>query len=154
MPATSIAQRRAIAIAEHNPTKSYARNRALVEMAPQAQHDFASTPERGLPQYVGKYAAGGPVAPQAYYQQGGEVDDSMAARPVLPNTPSMNQPQTVGYAKGGLVGPLRVAPPVVPVKGKPKIGVSKPGKVAPKAPKLSRAQRVAKFEDDNGDAEV
>lgn len=43
MPAVSDAQRKAIAIAEHNPNKLYARNKGLLKMSPQDMHDFAST---------------------------------------------------------------------------------------------------------------
>jgi hypothetical protein len=49
MPATSIAQRRAIAIAEHHPDELDAKNRGLLTMSHQQLHDFAATPERGLP---------------------------------------------------------------------------------------------------------
>ncbi len=65
--------------------------------------------------YAGRYpmappmmphmASGGQVGPENYYAQGGDVDVSMAARPVLPNQPAMQQPQTVGYARGGMVPP-------------------------------------------------
>lgn len=50
MPATSDAQRRAMAIAEHQPGKLYARNRGLLKMSHQQLHDFAATPESGLPE--------------------------------------------------------------------------------------------------------
>ena len=53
MPAVSRKERRAIAIAEHEPGKLYARNRAMLKMSHQQQHDFAATPERGLPEKVG-----------------------------------------------------------------------------------------------------
>jgi hypothetical protein len=49
MPALSIKQRRAMAIAEHHPAKLKANNRGLLKMTHQQLHDFASTPERGLP---------------------------------------------------------------------------------------------------------
>lgn len=48
MPATSKAQRRAIAIAEHSPDKLYKRNKSLLGMAHKDMHDFASTKEKGL----------------------------------------------------------------------------------------------------------
>lgn len=41
--------RRAVAIAEHHPEELYDRNKSLLNMTHQQQHDFASTPERGLP---------------------------------------------------------------------------------------------------------
>jgi hypothetical protein len=50
MPAVSKAQRQAIAIAEHHPDELYARNRGLLGMSHQQLHDFAATPEKGLPQ--------------------------------------------------------------------------------------------------------
>ena len=49
MPATSQAQQMAMAIAEHEPEKLYARNRGLLGMTHQQLHDFASTPRKGLP---------------------------------------------------------------------------------------------------------
>ena len=48
MPATSKAQRRAIAIAEHAPDKLYKRNKGLLGMSHSDMHDFASTKEKGL----------------------------------------------------------------------------------------------------------
>lgn len=39
-----------MAIAEHHPEKLYARNRGLLKMSHGQLHDFASTPERGLPE--------------------------------------------------------------------------------------------------------
>lgn len=54
MPAKSLAQRRAIAIAEHEPGKLYARNRGLLGMSLEDMRDFASTPEKGLPKIVRK----------------------------------------------------------------------------------------------------
>jgi len=50
MPSLSIAQRRAMAIAEHHPSKLKARNRGLLKMSHEQLHDFASTPEKGLPE--------------------------------------------------------------------------------------------------------
>jgi len=49
MPALSEVQRRAMAIAEHEPSKLYARNRGLLKMTKAQLHDFASTKEKGLP---------------------------------------------------------------------------------------------------------
>lgn len=112
MPARSRAQQAAMAIAEHAPGKLQPQNRGLLDMSHAQLHDFAATPTRGLPQYS-KFAAGGPVtAPPSYYDrggpvgydQGGEVDVSMASHPQMPNTPSMEQNKTVGYARGGSVG--------------------------------------------------
>lgn len=54
MPAESKAQRIAMAIAEHSPEKLYAKNKGLAKMTHQQLHDFASTPEKGLPEHVKK----------------------------------------------------------------------------------------------------
>jgi hypothetical protein len=50
MPSLSKAQRRAMAIAEHHPEELYARNQGLLGMSHDQLHDFAATPERGLPE--------------------------------------------------------------------------------------------------------
>jgi hypothetical protein len=49
MPALSIKMRRATAIAEHAPEKLYKRNRGMLGMTHQQLHEFADTPEKGLP---------------------------------------------------------------------------------------------------------
>jgi hypothetical protein len=49
MPALSIKQRRAMAIAEHHPEKLKARNKGLLRMSGQQLHDFAATSEKNLP---------------------------------------------------------------------------------------------------------
>jgi hypothetical protein len=49
MPALSIKQRRAMAIAEHAPSKLKPANRGLLKMSHKQLHEFADTPERGLP---------------------------------------------------------------------------------------------------------
>jgi len=49
MPAQSIKQRRAIAIAEHHPEKLYKRNRSLLKMSKKQLSEYASTKESGLP---------------------------------------------------------------------------------------------------------
>lgn len=49
MPALSIKQRRVMAIAEHHPDKLKKRNRGLLKMSHSQLHDFAATPEAGLP---------------------------------------------------------------------------------------------------------
>ena len=54
MPSTSKAQRRAMAIAEHEPDKLYARNKAMKKMSRKQLHDFASTKEKGLARKKGK----------------------------------------------------------------------------------------------------
>ena len=54
MPALSIKQRRAMAIAEHAPEKLNQANRGLLEMYHQQLHDFAHTSEKKLPMKAGK----------------------------------------------------------------------------------------------------
>lgn len=49
MPATSQAQQQAMAIAEHDPSKLFKRNKGLLGMSHQQLHDFAATPREGLP---------------------------------------------------------------------------------------------------------
>ena len=55
MPATSIAQRRAMAIAEHEPSKLNKDNRGLLKMSHSQLHDFASTSEKSLPEKSKKF---------------------------------------------------------------------------------------------------
>ena len=54
MPAKSVAQRQAMAIAEHNPSKLNKKNKGMLDMTHDQLHDFADTSESGLPQHVGK----------------------------------------------------------------------------------------------------
>lgn len=49
MPSVSVSQRRLIGLAENHPEKVYKRNRGILKMTGRALHDFASTPETGLP---------------------------------------------------------------------------------------------------------
>ena len=49
MPAKSVVQRQAAAIAEHHPSKLYARNRGLSGMSKSQLSHYASTKEKGLP---------------------------------------------------------------------------------------------------------
>lgn len=49
MPAKSKAQRRAMAIAKHNPSRLYKRNKDLKKMSKEDLGEFASTKEKGLP---------------------------------------------------------------------------------------------------------
>lgn len=58
MPAVSKKQQIAMAIAEHEPSKLYARNRGLRKMSHQQLHDFAATPRKGLPESVPKKKRG------------------------------------------------------------------------------------------------
>lgn len=52
MPSVSRAQRIAMAIAEHHPSKLNKKNRGLLKMSHKQLHEFASTPEKGLPYHV------------------------------------------------------------------------------------------------------
>jgi hypothetical protein len=54
MPATSTAQRRLMAIAEHHPDQLYAKNEGVLNMTHQQLHDFAATKEKSLPHRVKK----------------------------------------------------------------------------------------------------
>ena len=54
MPATSRAQRIAMAIAEHHPEQLHARNRGMLEMSKTQLHEFAATREKGLPEHAHK----------------------------------------------------------------------------------------------------
>lgn len=49
MPAKSKAQQEAMAIAEHDPSKLYAKNKGMLKMSQSQLHDFAATPRKGLP---------------------------------------------------------------------------------------------------------
>lgn len=49
MPSVSQDQQIAMAIAEHNPSKLYARNQGLTKMSHSQLHDFAATKRKGLP---------------------------------------------------------------------------------------------------------
>jgi len=49
MPAVSKKQRRAMAIAEHNPERLYSRNKGLADMSQKQLHEFAKTKEKKLP---------------------------------------------------------------------------------------------------------
>lgn len=54
MPSPSKAMRRAAAIAEHDSQSLNKKNKSLLSMSKQQLHDFASTPEKGLPEHVAK----------------------------------------------------------------------------------------------------
>lgn len=49
MPADSIAMARLARLAEHHPEKVYKKNRSILQMTGTALHDYASTPDKGLP---------------------------------------------------------------------------------------------------------
>lgn len=57
MPAVSVAQRTAMAIAEHHPEELSAKNAGLKDMTHKQLHDFAHTPEKGLPEHAHKNAS-------------------------------------------------------------------------------------------------
>jgi hypothetical protein len=53
-----------MAIAEHEPEKLYARNKAMLKMTPEQLHDFAATKQKGLPKRKKPLRrAGGPTRP-------------------------------------------------------------------------------------------
>ncbi len=52
MPATSKAQRRLFAIAEHDPSALYSQNKGLASLSHSTLHDFAAVKEKGLPEHV------------------------------------------------------------------------------------------------------
>jgi hypothetical protein len=54
MPARSKAQQMAMAIAQHEPSKLYKRNEAMLGMTEEQLHDFAATKRTGLPKRVKK----------------------------------------------------------------------------------------------------
>jgi len=49
MPAVSKVQQQAMAIAKHNPSALYKRNRGLLKMSKEKLHEFASTKRKDLP---------------------------------------------------------------------------------------------------------
>lgn len=54
MPSVSKKQQQAMAIAEHQPSKLYGRNRGLLRMTHKQLHDFAATKRKGLPESAPK----------------------------------------------------------------------------------------------------
>jgi hypothetical protein len=52
MPAKSIKQQEAMAIAEYDPIKLYKKNKGLLKMSHQQLHEFAATKHKGLPNVV------------------------------------------------------------------------------------------------------
>ena len=51
MPSESKAQQKAMAIAEHDPSKLYKKNRSLLRMTHEQLSDFASTSTEDLPEH-------------------------------------------------------------------------------------------------------
>jgi len=55
MPASSVAQRKLFAIAEHHPDKLHKENKHMLgDMSKSQMHDYAATPEKGLPEHTKK----------------------------------------------------------------------------------------------------
>lgn len=54
MPAVSQAQRKAMAIAEHDPSKLEKKNKGLLRMSHEQLSEYASTPDKGLPKKAPK----------------------------------------------------------------------------------------------------
>src|SRR2546427_10554597 len=52
MPAKSVAQRKAMAIAEHHPSELHKENRGMLKMSKSQLHDFAATKETHMPTHV------------------------------------------------------------------------------------------------------
>lgn len=59
MPAKSVKQRRAMAIAEHKPEMLFNKNKAMKSMSKKDLSDFSSTKEKGLPKKVKAGGKGG-----------------------------------------------------------------------------------------------
>lgn len=57
MPARSQAQQKAMAIAEHDPSKLYKKNRELLKMSKGQLHEFAATKRTGLVKKVTEHFA-------------------------------------------------------------------------------------------------
>ena len=74
MPATSQAQARFFRWAEHNPQQAKSEGKAT-GMSKQQMHDFAATPEKGLPHHAPARAANGsvPVARSMAVGSGGKI---------------------------------------------------------------------------------
>lgn len=52
MPAVSVAQRKLMGLAEHNPSAVHKKNLGVLKMTRDQLSDFASTTEKGLPKKV------------------------------------------------------------------------------------------------------
>lgn len=52
MPATSQAQQKLFAIAEHNPEALHKENKGLANLSHKTLHEFAHTKREGLPSYA------------------------------------------------------------------------------------------------------
>jgi len=49
MPSVSVAQRKLMGLALHHPENVKKKNRGILKMSGVALHEFATTPEKGLP---------------------------------------------------------------------------------------------------------
>jgi hypothetical protein len=54
MPAVSKAQQKLFAIAEHEPSKLYKKNKKLASLGKTTLHEFAATKDKSLPMHVKK----------------------------------------------------------------------------------------------------
>lgn len=97
MPAVSQKQRMAIAIAEHHPDELYGRNKAMLGMSHQQQHDFASTPQKGLP--VRKRMADGGLMLNSRFTS--PAPPPRKEMPKRPGTPPPMRPLPHEPASGG-----------------------------------------------------
>lgn len=52
MPSVSKAQEKLFAIAEHNPSALYDKNKSLAKLPHKTLHDFAATKRQGLPDHA------------------------------------------------------------------------------------------------------
>src|ERR1035437_1791693 len=117
MPAKSQKQRMAIAIAEHDPQKLYARNSAMTSMSQQQLHDFSSTPQKGLPMKV---------KPHSGFRS---VEKAVADRP--PSPPSSRK-MFQGISKPVVDSPVEeaqevAAPKLTTIKRPKRVGIKKSG---------------------------
>lgn len=104
MPAKSKAQQRAMAIAEHSPSKLYGRNKGLLKMSHQQLHDFAATKTGRLPQKVAKSAKGS--GPFSLGQLAGGFK-TPASAVSIPGFKMGGLGKTPGFNSPGITGRLR-----------------------------------------------
>lgn len=67
MPSVSKAQRVVAAIAEHEPSKLYERNRGMLKMKKKELHKMAATPEKGMPEHVKSSHHSTPMRHHSHY---------------------------------------------------------------------------------------
>lgn len=80
MPAKSPEQRDLFAIAEHNPSKLYSRNRGLADLPKQTLHDFASTKNSQMK----THADSGTMPVKRRYQFVGHNGDASVEQNIFP----------------------------------------------------------------------